>query len=431
MKLLLLTLISVQVLALDCTKYKRDISEIKSCSDKSVHLTFDDGPNTSTTPKVIKSLKRQNVKATFFISTHQLEKGDLKKKKEILTSMLNSGHTIASHGHDHNCHDIRYDWNGNLQSGYDDAQRREQVSKSNELLGEFSNGQFSKQKYKLIRFPYGRGISPSPKEIEKMIKDGRDIRGSSYAQKLSYYRKHSPAMSIASEYDLSHVGWNHDSKDSTAQYSAANKDEYIKLQVKSFCNSTAKNIMTLYHDTRKINSLPSKYDSSKTVLDEIIEKGKCLGVKFTSIDEILSAPLQEGVYTQSYGSTQKLEKVVQEINDIKVAKTTSCNEVQKINSQAESCYSDYIGDVKHCHGNESFCIDGSWIKNKKLYKATCYGSIDSETAKLLSSQYIQKSCEKASEAVELGSAKCYCQFKGENLVWNCYDISSGTAKSLN
>ncbi len=124
-----------------------------------------------------------------------------------------------------------------------------------------------------------------------MISNGRYIPGSSYAEKLNYYRKNSPAMSVASEYGLSHIGWNHDSKDSTNKFGKENKEEYIDHQLESICNRSQKNIMTLFHDTSVINSLPSKYNLDKTVMDEIIEKLKCLGVNILAMDDFCKVRL--------------------------------------------------------------------------------------------------------------------------------------------
>ncbi len=418
----------------NCKDYAKDITKYQGCSNKKIHLTFDDGPNTTTTPKVLETLKRQKVNATFFISTHQLTKGDLKKKKELIKEMFNNNFTVASHGHDHNCHDIRYDWKGNLQKGYTDSQRRNQLSKSIQLLDKFSDNQFSKQKNTLVRFPYGRGISPSKTEIEKMISDGRNIKGSNYREQLNYYRAHSPAMSIASEYKLSHVGWNHDSKDASTIYSKSNKDKYIDQQLNQICKSTSQNIMTLFHDTRSINSLPSKYNTEKTSMDEIIEKAKCLGVKFLSMDEILKEKLSNGVYTKSYSSVDRVQEMLDSIKTISPNISKSCSQVEKLDTSYNSCYSNYVGEVTHCNGVNSYCIDGSWISSKNLYRATCEEGFPIDLAKEISSRYINKSCSKASEKkfIKKGISTCYCQYNAEDeLIWKCYDISKPSPKILN
>jgi len=444
MKLLtLFTLIIIWPLtgtAQTCQEYNDDLKGLTGCAGKNIHLSFDDGPNTTTTPKIIETLKRQKVKATFFVSTHQLEKGALPLKKKLISSMFENEFTVASHGHDHNCHDIRYDWEGNLQPGYTDEQRREQLEKSVILLNQFSDNRFSKQNKTLLRFPYGRGISPSPKEIEKMIKDGRHIEGSSYSEKLNYYRAHSPAMGIASEYKLSHIGWNHDSKDSTTSYDKSNKDKYITDQLSTICKSNTNNFMTLFHDTRAINSMPSKYNKDKTVMDELIEKAKCLKMNFLSMDEFLKKKIQGGIYTKAYTGVTQVADLVPSLNSIN-SDTNSPNPIcltpinNKNKTIGASCYSKYIGEVRHCQGLDSFCIDGQWIKSKSLFNSTCHGNIPSEIAKILSSQYINKICTEASakRVISANKAVCYCQEQAQDqnqLKWNCFDISSSSTKKF-
>lgn len=432
--------ISTTVFALNCKQYNLTPNPV--CKNKNVHLTFDDGPNTTTTPKVLATLKRQGVPATFFISTHQLEKGDLTKKKELMNQMLDANFTIASHGHDHNCHDYRYDWKGNFEKGYTDEQRREQVSKSINLLNEFTDNRFAKQKNQLIRFPYGRGISPSKKEIQKMINDGRHIPGNNYAEQLAYYRAHSPAMSIASEYKLSHIGWNLDSADSTSTYSSNNKDKYVLDTVSALCRGSNKNVMTLFHDTRAINSYPSSYDKNNTVMDEIIEKAKCLGVNFVSMDEMLDSPLQDGVYTKAYKSKDVLGDFIAQIEAINSSETPlACAEnelsMQNVNNLAgKPCVSEYIGNVNHCEGNVSFCIDGTWTASKDIYELVCLENLSADIGKKVSSKYLRKECSIPGKREAIGANQevaCYCQESGsENqLYWNCFDIRQTPPRKIN
>lgn len=433
---ILLTIVSFNSYAFNCSEFKQATPEFTKCDGKNVHLSFDDGPNTTTTPKILSTLKKHKIPATFFISTHQLEKGDLNKKKMLLNDMLDNGFTIASHGHDHNCHDLRYDWQGNLQAGYSDKERREQLNKSVSLLDEFTNNGFSNQKLQLLRFPYGRGISPSEREINTMIQQGRNIQGSNYRERLAYYREHSPAMSIASEYNLSHVGWNHDSKDSTTKYNETNKDTYIKDTINYLCNSTQNNLMSLFHDTRKINSLPSSIDSNDTVMGEIIKKAKCLGVNFQSMDKFLENLLQTGVYTKAYEGKSQVQEIVSQLEQIGAQETT-CNQdsTPKISS-GQSCVSEYVGVVEHCNGNSSYCIDGQWVSSKDIFTLVCESNLDAEVAKNLSSNYLNKNCSTPSkrEDLEKGSVVCYCQEdskQNNQLKWNCFDISSGQAVKIN
>lgn len=61
-------------------------------SDKYVYLTFDDGPS-EYTPAVLETLKKNNVKATFFTVYY--------KNKDYYKQILNDGHTLALHTYSH------------------------------------------------------------------------------------------------------------------------------------------------------------------------------------------------------------------------------------------------------------------------------------------------------------------------------------------
>ena len=65
-----------------------------------IYLTFDDGPSTSITPKILDILKKKNVKATFFILNYD------GSKEEIVKREVNEGHTVAIHGYSHNYKEI-------------------------------------------------------------------------------------------------------------------------------------------------------------------------------------------------------------------------------------------------------------------------------------------------------------------------------------
>lgn len=67
-------------------------------SNHSVCLTFDDGPDEVITPKVLDVLKKNNIKATFFVIGNKV-----KKNPELLVRILQEGHIIGNHGWAHNC----------------------------------------------------------------------------------------------------------------------------------------------------------------------------------------------------------------------------------------------------------------------------------------------------------------------------------------
>lgn len=60
-----------------------------------IYLTFDDGPSSDTTPKILEILERKNIKATFFV-IHYNEKNEELVKKEA-----EKKHTIGLHGNTH------------------------------------------------------------------------------------------------------------------------------------------------------------------------------------------------------------------------------------------------------------------------------------------------------------------------------------------
>ncbi len=60
-----------------------------------IYLTFDDGPNRYSTPKVLNILKKNKVKATFF------ELKPAKADFDLTKRVLKEGHTLAMHGYQH------------------------------------------------------------------------------------------------------------------------------------------------------------------------------------------------------------------------------------------------------------------------------------------------------------------------------------------
>lgn len=65
-----------------------------------IYLTFDDGPSSSITPKILDILKKKNVKATFFILNYD------NVGEEIIRREISEGHTVAIHGYSHNYKEI-------------------------------------------------------------------------------------------------------------------------------------------------------------------------------------------------------------------------------------------------------------------------------------------------------------------------------------
>ncbi len=64
---------------------------------KKVYLTFDDGPSTENTEKILKILDKYDVKATFFVIYHDSDEMDA-----LLKKIADAGHTIGVHTASHN-----------------------------------------------------------------------------------------------------------------------------------------------------------------------------------------------------------------------------------------------------------------------------------------------------------------------------------------
>lgn len=67
--------------------------------EKIAFLTFDDGPSTSVTPKILDTLKQYNVKATFFQLGESIEKNE--ESKKLVKRIYDEGHALGNHSYTH------------------------------------------------------------------------------------------------------------------------------------------------------------------------------------------------------------------------------------------------------------------------------------------------------------------------------------------
>ncbi len=101
---------------------------------KAVALTFDDGPSTVNTPKILKLLKKYNAHATFFVLGNRVEKG-----ADLIQQEIDLGCEIANHSWDHS----------NL-SNMSMKKVNKQYDKTAKLIEKLTGYQVS-----LLRPPYG------------------------------------------------------------------------------------------------------------------------------------------------------------------------------------------------------------------------------------------------------------------------------------
>ena len=113
-----------------------------STKEKTLYLTFDDGPTPEVTNWTLEQLKKFNAKATFFCIGKNVEENPL-----IYQNIVNEGHSIGNHTHNH--------LNGfyTKKATYiKNVEKAEQVSPHNN---------------KLFRPPYGKLKLSQSKELRK------------------------------------------------------------------------------------------------------------------------------------------------------------------------------------------------------------------------------------------------------------------------
>ena len=67
-----------------------------STREKTVYLTFDDGPSPESTPEILEILKKFKAKATFFCTGK-----NVKEHPELYNLIRENGHSTGNHGYDH------------------------------------------------------------------------------------------------------------------------------------------------------------------------------------------------------------------------------------------------------------------------------------------------------------------------------------------
>lgn len=65
---------------------------------KAISLTFDDGPDPDSTPRILDTLLENNLQATFFVIGRKAV-----NHPELLRRIVEEGHTIANHSYSHHC----------------------------------------------------------------------------------------------------------------------------------------------------------------------------------------------------------------------------------------------------------------------------------------------------------------------------------------
>lgn len=88
-----------------------------STRDKTLFLTFDDGPTPGITPWILAQLEKYNAKATFFCLGKNVE-----KYPELFQLIVDNGHAAGNHSYSH-----RNGWKTENADYYQDIKKSEQV----------------------------------------------------------------------------------------------------------------------------------------------------------------------------------------------------------------------------------------------------------------------------------------------------------------
>lgn len=215
--------------SVDIKRYVRVRDKDMSENTGVIYLTFDDGPSSSSTPKILDILDKKNVKATFFVINQNDNLNYLIKRE------YDSGHTVALHSYTHNYSKIY----ASKDAFYEDLNLIS--AKVEKITGE---------KSMIMRFP-GGGSNTVSKKYQKGIMT--DL--TKEVVDLGYH----------------YFDWNVSSGDAGG---AKNSDDVYNNVVNGLKKN--RNNIVLMHD----------FSNSKTVnaLEAIIDYGLANGYRFDKID---------------------------------------------------------------------------------------------------------------------------------------------------
>ena len=140
----------------------------KENNKNNIWITFDDGPSPEATPFILDVLKKEKVKATFFLVGRNIEQYPILFKKIIA-----DGHIIGNHSYSH-----KNGWNSNNSMYFNDIEKCNALIHGNKLFrppyGKISPLQIRhlKKKYQIILWDvlsWDFSLKINPKNIKKNI----------------------------------------------------------------------------------------------------------------------------------------------------------------------------------------------------------------------------------------------------------------------
>lgn len=209
----------------DSSGYKRTARRTLKLAKGVVCLTFDDGPSTESTPKILDILKSHNIQATFFVLRFNDE------TKWLVAREMAEGHTVGLHGYSHEYAQIYTDVDTLMDNFYNlDNLIKSEVDP--EYQAEF------------IRFPGGSSNTVSKRYCAGVM---------------------SEAVKRVLDEGYNYVDWNVDSRDAAGAETA---DEVYR-NVVDYVQPGRTNVI-LMHDT---NSKPYTVEALDIIIKALEEKG--------------------------------------------------------------------------------------------------------------------------------------------------------------
>lgn len=210
------------------------LNDIEKSDVKKAYLTFDDGPTTKATAKILDVLKEEDVKATFFVVGKHV-----KEHPELVKREYDEGHYIANHGYNHNNKILYKDM---------DSFKNEIVATDVEISKAIGVDNYCSH---IFRFPNG------------------------YMSHI-YTNQKKDALTVLSNLNYVYVDWNCLNRDSEKKYS--------NYQLLNNLKKTAKNkgtLIVLMHDTADVNK-------TYNVLKDSISYLKAQGYEFSNFYDFVN-----------------------------------------------------------------------------------------------------------------------------------------------
>ena len=129
-------------------------------NENKIYLTFDDGPNDSTTTDILKILEKEKIKGTFFCVGNNVV-----KNPELFQEIIEKGHSVGNHSMSH-----INGWKVTKNKYLEDIEKAAEIVKSN-----------------LFRPPYGKLNFSSTSQLKKKFEIVMwDINSGDFDKALSY-----------------------------------------------------------------------------------------------------------------------------------------------------------------------------------------------------------------------------------------------------